>query len=77
MTEELTFEVHTESTAPDESKPLLEHSQKLYGGMIPNLHGVMAESPALLEAYPDDPLLQLHQRRIENVPLPGVVINIG
>jgi AhpD family alkylhydroperoxidase len=45
------FRVHNIDSAPAASKPLLEHSQKLYGGMIPNLHGVMAESPALLEAY--------------------------
>ena len=45
------FDVHTIDTAPLDSKPLLQHSQDLYGGMIPNLHGVMAESPALLEAY--------------------------
>jgi len=43
------FKVHTmESTG--ESKPLLEKSKKAFG-MIPNLHAVMAESPALLEAY--------------------------
>lgn len=47
----MSFDVHTPDTAPPESKPLLQHSQSLYGGMIPNLHGVMAESPALLEAY--------------------------
>jgi AhpD family alkylhydroperoxidase len=45
------FDVHTLDTAPIESQPLLRHSQELYGGMIPNLHGVMAEAPALLEAY--------------------------
>ena len=45
------FPVHTPASAPDASKDLLEHSKKLYGGMVPNLHGVMAEAPALLEAY--------------------------
>lgn len=44
------FTVHTESTAPDESKAMLAESKKTYG-MIPNLHGVMAEAPGLLEAY--------------------------
>ncbi|TWU23276.1 Carboxymuconolactone decarboxylase family protein [Novipirellula galeiformis] len=43
------FTVHTIETA-GESKPLLEDSQKAYG-FVPNLHAVMAESPALLEAY--------------------------
>jgi len=43
--------LHTPDTAPEAARPLLENSQRLYGGMIPNLHAVMAESPALLEAY--------------------------
>ncbi|MEM7526380.1 MAG: carboxymuconolactone decarboxylase family protein [Pseudomonadota bacterium] len=42
--------IHTIETAPEGSKPLLEKSIKGFG-MIPNLHGVMAESPAHLEAY--------------------------
>ena len=37
-------------TAPEESRPLLENSLKGFG-MIPNLHGVMAGSPQVLEAY--------------------------
>ena len=45
------FTVHSIDTAPADAAPLLQHSQDLYGGMIPNLHGVMAESPALLQAY--------------------------
>ncbi len=44
------FTIHTVETAPDAAKPLLEKSQKAYG-MIPNLHGVFAESPEVLEAY--------------------------
>ena len=44
------FALHTHETAPAESQPLLEKSVKNFG-MIPNLHAVMAESPALLEAY--------------------------
>ncbi len=43
------FTVHTIETA-GESTPLLEDSKKAYG-FVPNLHAVMAESPALLEAY--------------------------
>ncbi|MEM6971945.1 MAG: carboxymuconolactone decarboxylase family protein [Pseudomonadota bacterium] len=42
--------VHTIDTAPERSKPLLKNSIAGFG-MIPNLHGVMAESPAMLEAY--------------------------
>ncbi|MGI9344522.1 MAG: carboxymuconolactone decarboxylase family protein [Gammaproteobacteria bacterium] len=45
------FTVHSPDTAPDAARPLLEGAQKAFGGMIPNLYGVMAESPALLEAY--------------------------
>ena len=44
------FTIHTQDTAPADSKPLLEDSLKSFG-MIPNLHGVMAEAPALLEGY--------------------------
>ncbi len=43
------FTVHTIESA-GASKPMLEKSQKTYG-FVPNLHAVMAESPALLEAY--------------------------
>tara|TARA_R110002051_G_scaffold246475_2_gene306160 strand:- start:37 stop:585 length:549 start_codon:yes stop_codon:yes gene_type:complete len=45
-----TFKIHTIETAPENSKPLLENSMKSFG-MIPNLHGVLAESPGILEAY--------------------------
>ena len=46
----VTTTVHTLETAPDASKPLLENSIKAFG-RLPSLHGVMAESPGLLEAY--------------------------
>jgi alkylhydroperoxidase family enzyme len=45
------FTVHSPATAPAASKPVLESTQKAFGGMIPNLYGVMAASPALVEAY--------------------------
>ena len=44
------FDKHDESTAPEGSKAMLADSKKSFG-MIPNLHGVMAEAPGLLEAY--------------------------
>jgi alkylhydroperoxidase family enzyme len=44
------FQIHDETTAPEASKALLAHSRKAYG-VIPGLHGVMAEAPGLLEAY--------------------------
>lgn len=45
-----TLKVHTIESAPEASKSLLENSQKAYG-MIPGLHGVLAGSPGLLNAY--------------------------
>lgn len=44
------FQIHDVTSAPEDARPLLENSLKAYG-MIPNLHGVMAESPQALEAY--------------------------
>jgi len=44
------FTIHDIGSAPEKSKPLLENSQKGFG-MIPSLHGVMAEAPGALEAY--------------------------
>lgn len=44
------FKIHTLESAPAESKESLEQSLKQFG-MLPNLHGVLAESPVLLEAY--------------------------
>ncbi|MGJ3260618.1 MAG: carboxymuconolactone decarboxylase family protein [Rhodospirillales bacterium] len=44
------FDIHTIETAPEESKPLLQKSKDAMG-MVPNLHGVMAQSPQILEAY--------------------------
>ncbi len=45
-----TFKIHTIESAPEGSLPLLEKSKKAYG-MIPNLHGMLAEAPGTLEAY--------------------------
>ena len=44
------FQLHDIETAPEDSQPLLKGSVKAFG-MIPNLHAVMAQSPAVLEAY--------------------------
>ncbi|MBO3100036.1 carboxymuconolactone decarboxylase family protein [Gelidibacter pelagius] len=44
------LKIHNIETAPTESKTLLEQSQKA-NGMIPGLHGVLAGSPGILEAY--------------------------
>lgn len=45
-----TLKIHTIESAPQESKASLEASVKGFG-MLPNLHGVLAESPNTLEAY--------------------------
>ncbi len=45
-----TFQVHTLESAPEPSRALLADAKKAFG-RIPNLIGVFAESPALLEAY--------------------------
>ncbi len=44
------FDVHTKETASTESAKLLASAEKAYG-FIPNLLGVMAESPATVKAY--------------------------
>lgn len=46
----MSYTVHDKSSAPSEARPLLEQAESAYG-FIPNLLGIMAESPALLEAY--------------------------
>tara|TARA_R110002050_G_scaffold19533_2_gene56168 strand:- start:140 stop:703 length:564 start_codon:yes stop_codon:yes gene_type:complete len=45
-----TLKVHNTETAPEGSKTQLEASIKS-NGMLPGLHGVLAGSPQLLEAY--------------------------
>tara|TARA_R110001583_G_scaffold10417_12_gene47956 strand:- start:13451 stop:14002 length:552 start_codon:yes stop_codon:yes gene_type:complete len=44
------LKIHNIESAPETSKLLLEQSLKSFG-MIPNLHGVLAEAPGVLEAY--------------------------
>ena len=44
------FSYHDLDSAPAESKPLIEQSQKNMG-MLPNLHKVLAEAPATYETY--------------------------
>ena len=44
------FTIHTLESAPEASKPTLEEAKKAYGA-VPNLHAVLAEAPAALEAY--------------------------
>jgi uncharacterized peroxidase-related enzyme len=44
------FNVHTHASAPEKSKGLLKTWQEKLG-FLPNVFGVMAESPALLKGY--------------------------
>ncbi|MEO0480411.1 MAG: carboxymuconolactone decarboxylase family protein [Planctomycetota bacterium] len=44
------FKIHDLSTAPEASKPFLEASQKKFGA-IPNLIGILADSPQAVDAY--------------------------
>lgn len=44
------FLVHTKETAPEASRATLEATAKKYG-FVPNLFGVLAESPAAVQAY--------------------------
>ena len=45
-----TFKLHTIETAPEGSKEMLQAALK-QNGFIPNLYGIMAESPEVLKAY--------------------------
>ena len=44
------FAVHTTDSAPDASRAMLAASAAQYGA-VPNLHAILAESPAALAAY--------------------------
>ncbi len=44
------FKVHTVDTAPEKSVAFLQGAQQAFG-FVPNLIGVLAESPAAVEAY--------------------------
>lgn len=44
------FILHDQTSVPAESAPVLDSIQKVWG-FVPNLHRVLAESPAALEAY--------------------------
>ncbi|MDC8830551.1 carboxymuconolactone decarboxylase family protein [Alteromonas gilva] len=42
--------IHTIDSAPQEAKSMLQDSVASFG-MLPNLHGVMAEAPGVLDSY--------------------------
>ena len=44
------FHIHTQETAPEASRATLDAARKKYG-FVPNLYGVLAESPAAVQAY--------------------------
>lgn len=45
-----TFPIHTVETAPEASRPYIEGARKAFG-MVPNLIGLLAGSPAMIEGY--------------------------
>jgi alkylhydroperoxidase family enzyme len=45
-----TFQVYAIDSAPEQSKPALRQLQQTFG-FIPNIAGVMAESPVLIDAF--------------------------
>ncbi|CAE6798471.1 carboxymuconolactone decarboxylase family protein [Nitrospira defluvii] len=44
------FQIHTKETAPEASRATLDATAKKYG-FLPNLFGVLAESPTAVQAY--------------------------
>ncbi|SND51063.1 macrophage infectivity potentiator protein [Streptococcus pneumoniae] len=46
-----TFTIHTVESAPAEVKEILETVEKDNNGYIPNLIGLLANAPTVLEAY--------------------------
>lgn len=44
------FHIHTQDTAPEASRATLDAAMKKYG-FVPNLYGVLAESPTAVQAY--------------------------
>lgn len=46
----MNFTIYTSENAPKRSKPLLKSAEKS-NGFLPNILGIMAESPAVLEGY--------------------------
>lgn len=44
------FSIHDQNSAPDDAKPTLAQAKEQFGA-IPNLYGVLAESPQALAAY--------------------------
>ncbi|MDP3090614.1 MAG: carboxymuconolactone decarboxylase family protein [Nitrospira sp.] len=44
------FQIHTKDTAPEASRATLDATAKKYG-FVPNLYGVLAESPSAVQAY--------------------------
>lgn len=45
-----TFTIHNANSAPAGSKPFIDQAQKQFG-MVPNLIGLLAESPVAIETY--------------------------
>ncbi|MEZ4586618.1 MAG: carboxymuconolactone decarboxylase family protein [Gemmatimonadales bacterium] len=46
----MTYPVHTKATAPERARPLLAQVERAFG-FLPNLAGMLAEAPPVLEGY--------------------------
>lgn len=46
----MTYNIHTETTAPESARPILTQVKGKFG-FVPNLLGTMADAPALLKSY--------------------------
>ena len=46
----MSYSIHTVASAPDQSKPVLEQLEQTFG-LVPNVAGVMANSPELIKAF--------------------------
>ena len=56
----MAYEIHDKQSAPEASREIMEQAEQAYG-FVPNLFGVLAESPAALRAYATvTELLQQH-----------------
>lgn len=64
------FAYHDKDTAPAQSLPALEAAESAFG-FLPNLHRIMSESPALIQAYS-----RLYQLATENSNLTPLEVQI-
>ncbi|CAG5324635.1 macrophage infectivity potentiator protein [Streptococcus pneumoniae] len=69
-----TFTIHTVESAPAEVKEILETVEKDNNGYIPNLIGLLANAPTVLEAYQ---IVSSIHRRNSLTPVEREVVKSG